>query len=165
MINNKIKSLGALLKVIKKLKANNSAKIVFTNGCFDIMHLGHVSYLEKAKSYGDILIVGLNSDASVKKIKGPNRPIQNENSRLGVLAALESVDYITLFNEPTPIRLIEAIKPNILVKGADWNIKDIVGNNIVKNNKGKVIKIKFIKGYSTSKIIERIIRGYSKKNK
>lgn len=163
MIENKIKTLPNLLKIIPRLKKSGK-KIVFTNGCFDILHLGHITYLEKAKSCGDILIVGINSDKSIHKIKGPHRPIQNQSSRAKVLAALSSIDYVVIFNEPTPIKLIEAIKPNVLVKGADWNIKDIVGSNIVKENKGRVAKIKFIKGFSTSNIIERIIRGYSSKN-
>lgn len=148
-------TLSGLLKITNRLKKSGK-KIVFTNGCFDILHFGHVSYLKKAKSYGDVLVVGLNSDTSVRKIKGPSRPVQNQTARTGVLSALKCVDYVVLFNEPTPIKLIEKIKPDILVKGADWNIKDIVGNDIVKKNNGKVIKIKFIKGYSTSKIIEKI---------
>lgn len=164
MITDKIKPLTQLIKTVNKLRAKHK-KIVFTNGCFDVMHLGHVMYLAKARSHGNILIVGLNSDKSVKEIKGPSRPIQDERSRLGVLAALECVDYVVLFNEPTPIKLIEALKPNILVKGADWNIKDIVGSDIVKKNRGKIIKIKYIHGYSTSKIIEKILSEHSKKNK
>lgn len=163
MIKDKPREFASLLKIVKQLKSKGK-KIVFTNGCFDILHFGHVAYLEKAKAAGDILIVGLNSDESVKKIKGPNRPIQNQKARAGILAALESVDYIVLFDGPTPIKLIQAIKPDILVKGADWDIKDIVGNDVVRKNKGKVLKIKFVKGCSTSKIIEKILRGHSKKN-
>ena len=149
----KIKTLLQLKTIIKRLKAQGK-KIVFTNGCFDILHRGHIEYLAKAKKLGDVLIVGLNTDSSVKRIKGPKRPVNNEKDRAIVLSAIESVDYIILFSEATPYELIKALKPDVLAKGGDWKPKDIVGNDIVKN----VVSIPFVKGYSTTCIIDCIAR-------
>lgn len=132
-------------------------KVVFTNGCFDIIHAGHVRYLKKAKSTGDILVVGLNSDASVRNIKGPTRPIVPERERAEVLSALSAVDYVVLFSDPTPIKLIKAIRPDVLAKGADWAARDIVGGDVVKENGGKVRRITLVKGRSTTNIIKRIL--------
>lgn len=130
-------------------------KIVFTNGCFDILHLGHVEYLAAAKEMGDILIVGVNSDASVKRLKGPSRPVNPEHARTAVLAALFFVDYVILFEEDTPLRLIESIEPNVLVKGSDYEINQIVGADIVIAKNGEVRTIPLTEGFSSSKIINR----------
>ncbi|PID28382.1 MAG: D-glycero-beta-D-manno-heptose 1-phosphate adenylyltransferase [Candidatus Cloacimonadota bacterium] len=131
-------------------------RIVFTNGCFDILHFGHVSYLEKAKSEGDCLVVGVNSDSSVKRLKGENRPVNHEDDRTAVLAALESVSYVIIFKEDTPIDLIKLIKPDVLVKGGDWKPEEIVGSDFVSACGGKVKTIKFEDGRSTTNVIERI---------
>lgn len=139
-------------KKIAKLKAEGK-KIVFTNGCFDLLHVGHVRYLNKAKKLGDILVVGLNSDRSVSRIK-PGRPLTPEKQRAEILSALLAVDYVTIFSEETPLKLIKKVKPDILVKGADWAEGDIIGSNIVK----EVRRIPLVKGISTSKIIEKIQR-------
>jgi rfaE bifunctional protein nucleotidyltransferase chain/domain len=130
-------------------------KIVFTNGCFDLLHQGHVDYLSKAADQGNILIVGLNTDASVSRIKGSGRPVQDEKSRSLILAALRFVDAVVLFDEDTPLELIEFVKPDVLVKGSDYAAEDIVGYDIVKANGGEVITIDFLEGYSTSALIER----------
>ncbi len=130
-------------------------KIVFTNGCFDILHRGHVEYLAQAAGLGDILIIGLNSDSSVRRLKGENRPVQDEEGRAMVLAGLGFVSHVVLFDEDTPYELIKEIKPDILVKGSDYKEDDIVGADVVKAKGGKVVTIDFIDGYSTSKIIEK----------
>ena len=140
---------------IDKWKSENK-KIIFTNGCFDILHKGHVEYLEKAKELGDILIVGLNSDLSVKRLKGESRPINDQISRAKIIASLFFVDAVIIFNDDTPLKLIKNILPNILVKGGDYIIEDIVGYDIVKNNGGKTITIDLTKGYSTTNIINKI---------
>ena len=134
-------------------------KVVFTNGCFDILHAGHVMYLEKAAAFGDVLIVGLNSDASVKQIKGPQRPVVPENERAFVLSALYFVDHIVLFDEPDPGNLIRQIRPAVLVKGADWEEDRIVGAQFVKENGGRVRRVFFEYRVSTSDIIDRIKRA------
>lgn len=131
-------------------------KIVFTNGCFDLLHLGHITYLSEAADQGDVLIIGLNTDNSVREIKGNGRPINNEESRAIVLASLHFVDAVTLFDEETPYNLINSIQPDILVKGSDYDANDIVGYDIVKNNGGKIITIDLLPGYSTTKIEEKI---------
>jgi D-glycero-beta-D-manno-heptose 1-phosphate adenylyltransferase len=132
-------------------------KIVFTNGCFDILHLGHIDYLSKAKDLGDLLIIGLNTDLSVSKIKGKNRPIQDEISRAMVLASIGFVDAVVFFGENTPYNLIKTIQPDILVKGADYKPEDIVGYDIVTNKGGKVVTIEFLEGYSTTAIEKKIL--------
>jgi D-beta-D-heptose 7-phosphate kinase/D-beta-D-heptose 1-phosphate adenosyltransferase len=137
-------------------KRSKGSTVVFTNGCFDILHAGHVHYLAKAKKLGDILVVGLNSDKSVRAIKGSARPINNELDRANVLSALESVDYVCIFNEPTPKRLIEELEPDVLVKGGDWKIKDIVGASFVTARGGSVKTIPFVKGRSTTSLLKRI---------
>ncbi len=130
-------------------------KIVFTNGCFDLLHVGHIRYLQEAKAQGDILIVGVNTDASVQKLKGPTRPIQNENDRAEILTALESVDHAILFSDETPIKLIQQIRPDFLVKGGDWKIEQIVGSEFVLSYGGQVKSLQFIAGRSTTSIIEK----------
>jgi len=147
----KLKSTKNLIGIIKRLKSKGR-KIVFTNGCFDILHCGHVEYLVKAKKLGDVLIVGLNSDLSISKIKGPKRPINNQKDRAIVLAALEAVDYVVMFSEDTPYELIKAIKPDVLAKGGDWKPKDIVGSDIVK----KTVSVPFVRGYSTTGLLCKI---------
>jgi len=131
-------------------------RIVFTNGCFDILHLGHIDYLEKARLEGDRLILGLNTDASIRKIKGPERPIVDENARARLLASMYFVDLIVPFDEETPLMLIETLNPDILVKGKDYDIKNIVGADFVLKNGGSVRTIDLVEGYSTSAIIEKI---------
>lgn len=148
----KIKDIKELNEIIVK----DNQKIVFTNGCFDVLHVGHTRLLNKAKSFGDLLIVGLNSDKSIKKIKGPDRPINNEDDRAEILSNLGCVDYIILFDEATPINLINFIKPNILVKGADYNISDVVGGNEVISNGGEVKLINLVEGKSTTSIINKL---------
>ena len=131
-------------------------KIVFTNGCFDVLHFGHVHYLLEAKKLGDILVVGLNSDDSVRRLKGPTRPINGEKERAFVLASLAFVDYITLFEEDTPENLIKVVQPDVLVKGGDYTIDQIVGADFVMQNGGTVTTIPFVEGYSSTKIIEQL---------
>ena len=155
----KVKSLSALKKTISLLKKKGK-KIVFTNGCFDLVHYGHVMYLERAKSNGDILVVGVNSDASVKRIKGDSRPLVNQSDRVKVVAALACVDYVVIFNEDTPLDLISSLKPHILIKGADWAKQDIVGADIVKSHGGKVLTIKLAEGRSTTNLIRKIVETY-----
>lgn len=134
-----------------------ACKIVFTNGCFDLLHLGHVDYLEKARQLGDKLIVGLNTDASVSRLKGPSRPLQDEMSRSRIMASLLFVDAVVLFAEDTPYELIREIVPDILVKGDDYTIENIVGHDLVLPRGGDVKTISLVKGYSTSGIVEKII--------
>ena len=158
-INKKIVTLEKLISIVKKLKKQNK-KIATTNGVFDILHIGHVKYLEKAKKLGDVLIVGVNTDKSVKENKGDKRPINDEKSRIGVLAALESVDYVFLFNEKNPIKWISQIKPNIHVKAGDYKLSQIIEKAVVEKNGGKIIIVKVEKSYSTTALIRRIISLY-----
>ena len=154
-LSAKIKKPSEMAKSLSRLRSKGK-KIVFTNGCFDILHAGHVEYLSKAKRLGDVLVVGLNSDSSVKKIKGEGRPINKESDRAKVLSSLYFVDYITAFNETTPENLIKKARPDILVKGGDWKIEDIAGSSFVRSYGGRVKRIPFVKGRSTTSIIERI---------
>ena len=133
----------------------NKEKIVFTNGCFDILHPGHIYILDQAKSYGDTLIVGLNSDESIKKLKGPKRPKVSQKDRLRILSSIKFVDYAVLFEEDTPLKLIKKIKPNILVKGGDYNADDIVGSEFVKSNGGEIKIVQLLEGYSSSSLIDK----------
>ena len=151
----KLKSFQQISQIVSRLKRSHK-KIVFTNGCFDILHVGHVRLLKKAKSLGDILVVGLNRDASVKGLKGSGRPVTREMERAEVLCALAVVDYVVFFKEPTPENLIHRVRPDFLVKGGDWRKKDIVGAAFVESYGGRVVPLKFNKGYSTTKLIERI---------
>lgn len=138
------------------LEKNKHKKIVFTNGCFDILHLGHVEYLNEARSLGDVLIIGLNSDASVKRLKGSDRPINNENDRAQMLLNLKAVDCVQVFNDDTPWEIIKLISPDILVKGGDWRPDQIVGSDIVLAKGGVVKSLMFKDGYSTSSLIEAV---------
>ena len=138
------------------LAYNQSKKIVFTNGCFDILHKGHVTYLNEAKKLGDLLVIGLNSDASVKRLKGSERPINNERDRQYVMSQLKPVDFVEIFSEDTPLNLILKIRPNVLVKGGDWKIDQIVGAKEVILNGGEVFSLQFVDGYSTTSIIHKI---------
>lgn len=148
-----------ILAIRKKLKKEKK-KVVFTNGCFDVLHAGHVDYLNKAKAAGDVLILGLNSDASVKRIKGEKRPIVKEEERAFILSNLKAVDYVTLFEEDTPQEIIGELIPDILVKGADWAIDKIVGRDIVEANGGEVKTISFVTDQSTTNIIQTILDRY-----
>lgn len=138
------------------LQKNKGKKIVFTNGCFDILHRGHVTYLSEARKLGDLLVIGLNSDASVKRLKGPERPINNEKDRQYVLSQLKSVDMVEIFSEDTPLNLIQKVSPQVLVKGGDWKIDQIVGAKEVISNGGDVFSLNFVDGYSTTSIIQKI---------
>ena len=160
-VRSKIKTRDGLSKILKSLKKKRK-RIVFTNGCFDILHPGHISYLKKARALGDILVVGLNSDNSVRKLKGPPRPITPQKKRAELLGSLEFVDFITIFNESTPFNLIRKLKPHILVKGADWKTKDVVGRSFVESYGGKVRRIPFLKGYSTTRLIKKILKSAKK---
>lgn len=140
----------------KFLLVNNDKKIVFTNGCFDILHRGHVTYLAEARKLGDLLVVGLNSDASVKRLKGPERPINNERDRRYVLSQLKSVDFVEIFTEDTPLNLILKVNPKVLVKGGDWKIDQIVGGKEVIAHGGDVFSLNFVDGYSTTSLIHKI---------
>ena len=153
---DKIYNLADLASVCDNWKSNGS-KVVFTNGCFDILHLGHVDYLEKASQMGNKLIIGLNSDDSVRGLKGSNRPINSEYSRARLLAALGFVDAVVIFNEDTPKLLIERLLPNVLVKGGDYRIDEIVGAATVQANGGEVTTIDLVSGYSTTKLIQQIL--------
>ena len=157
-IKNKILSLPALLKKLPALRRKGKT-IAFTNGCFDLMHIGHVKYLEEAGRDSRVLVVGLNSDVSINHIKGSNRPIVGQKSRAAVLAALESVDFVVIFNEDTPYKIISAIKPDILIKGADWKGKSVIGEDLVK----KLEFVQYIPGFSTTNIIEKIIKSEKKR--
>ncbi|WP_457601677.1 D-glycero-beta-D-manno-heptose 1-phosphate adenylyltransferase [Hydrogenivirga sp.] len=153
--------LVELEELLKLLKGKRSGrKVVFTNGCFDIIHAGHVDYLERAKGLGDILVVGMNSDSSVRRIKGEKRPILPQELRAKVLSALKPVDYVVIFDEDTPLNLIKAVKPDILVKGGDWKPENIVGREFVESYGGKVITIPFEYDVSTTRIVERVIELY-----
>lgn len=149
----KIDSLKSKIDAFRKA----GKLIAFTNGCFDILHVGHVRYLQKAKGPDRILIVGLNSDVSVKKIKGPKRPIVQETDRAEVLAGLDCVDFVILFSESTPLKLIEALKPDVLIKGADWKGKGIVGEDVVKAHGGRVELMTYVENRSSTNIIDKIL--------
>ena len=160
-MGSKILNLKDLIFTLKNLR-NSGKRIVFTNGCFDILHVGHVRYLAAARSKGDALVLGLNSDTSVKSIKPDNRPIVGQDQRAEVLAGLACVDYITIFNEPDPLALIQTIKPDVLIKGADWEEMDIIGSDVVKSYGGEVVRIEVVPGISTSQIIQRILKLYGR---
>ncbi len=150
------KKLAGILAGLRK----KGQKIVFTNGCFDLLHVGHVRYLNKAKQQGDVLVVALNTDASVRKLKGPHRPLVPQRERAEILGGLAAVDYVTLFGEETPADIIEELQPQILVKGADYKVKDIVGNDFMKKTGGRVVRIPLAKGQSTTSLINDIVRKY-----
>jgi len=144
-----------LLRIVRQAKARGRT-IVFTNGCFDLLHAGHIALLERAKRSGDLLVVGINSDRSVRALKGPTRPIVGERERALLLAALESVDYVTIFRDATPARLIARLRPHVLLKGADWGSSQIVGRQIVEAHHGRVIRVPLLKGHSTSRLVKRL---------
>lgn len=150
------RSLAGKLEGFRKANKN----VVFTNGCFDLLHVGHIRYLTAAREEGDLLVVGLNSDASVKLIKGNQRPIVEQANRSEILASLQVVDYVTFFDEPDPLKLIQLLKPTVLVKGADWSADNIVGADFVKARGGRVVRVPVVKGASSSGIIETIIKRF-----
>ncbi|MGZ3494235.1 MAG: D-glycero-beta-D-manno-heptose 1-phosphate adenylyltransferase [Thermodesulfobacteriota bacterium] len=162
-MKKKIKERKELLRIIKNLKAKGK-RVVFTNGCFDLLHLGHVRYLEEAKALGDVLVVGVNSDSSVRKLKGPKRPILPEEERTEILSGLGCVDYITIFNEADPLKLITSLKPNLLVKGGDWTREQIVGREVVERSGGELVIIPFVQGASTSNVIDTILKRFQQKS-
>ena len=153
----KIASVLALARAVERSQARG-LKVVLTNGCFDLLHAGHVALLERARRLGDVLIVALNSDRSVRALKGPGRPITPAGDRARLIAALESVDHVVMFNEATPARLVARLKPDVLVKGADWAAAAIAGGDSVSRRGGRVVRVPLLKGYSTSRLIERIRR-------
>ncbi len=159
-MRNKIMTVPELRPLLDILRAAGK-KVVFTNGCFDIIHTGHTRYLSRAKSLGDVLIVAVNSDSSVRTIKGDKRPINTESDRMETLAALEFVDFVVVFNEPDPYRIISELQPDILVKGGDWPVEKIIGRDIVEARGGRVVSVGYIEGASTTGIIEKILKNYT----
>lgn len=161
-MKRKVKEKDDLCEVLKGLKAEGK-RIVFTNGCFDLLHIGHLRYLEKARTLGDILVVGVNSDTSVQRMKGPGRPVLPIEERMELLSGLECVDYVVSFDEATPLELISLLEPHILVKGGDWSKETIVGKEIVESLGGEVVALPFVEGNSTSHLIETILERYGNK--
>ena len=161
-MKEKIKARGVLLTIVKDLKAKRK-KIVFTNGCFDLLHVGHVRYLERAKALGEILVVGVNSDDSVRRLKGSGRPILPQEERAEILSGLGCVDYVIVFDESTPLKLISSLQPHILVKGGDWTKQTTVGREVVEGSGGEVVILPFVEGTSTSNLIETILKRYEKR--
>jgi D-beta-D-heptose 7-phosphate kinase/D-beta-D-heptose 1-phosphate adenosyltransferase len=159
-MQNKVKTIDELIPLLAILRATGK-KIVFTNGCFDLIHTGHTRYLAIARSFGDLLVVAVNSNSSVRTIKGENRPINSQQDRSETLAALESVDFVTIFDEPDPYKVISALQPDVLVKGGDWPVEKIIGRDVVEARGGKVVNVPFVKGQSTTGIIERIVKKYA----
>ena len=156
-MHKKIKTIQELLPLLAILRATGK-KIVFTNGCFDLIHTGHTRYLAKAKSLGDVLVVAVNSDESVRVIKGETRPINAAADRMETLAALESVDFVTSFEEADPYRVISELQPDVLVKGGDWPVEKIIGRDVVEARGGRVVNVPYVEGASTTGIIEKIIK-------
>ncbi|UCD90271.1 MAG: D-glycero-beta-D-manno-heptose 1-phosphate adenylyltransferase [Desulfobacterales bacterium] len=156
---SKIVALKDLVQIVNTARISGQS-IVFTNGCFDIIHVGHLRYLAAARSEGDMLVVGLNSDTSVRLIKPENRPIVPQDQRAEVLAGLACVDYVVVFDEPDPLALIMALKPGVLVKGADWKESEIIGADVVKAHGGRVVRVDLVPDVSTSQIIQRIVKRY-----
>jgi len=154
-VSDKAKSLGELTAITASAKTNGKI-VVFTNGCFDLLHRGHVHLLRNAKALGDVLVVAINSDLSIKLIKGPKRPILSESDRLQLIASMEMVNYVLLFDEPDPCNIISILRPNILVKGGDWPADQVVGADIVEASGGKVVVVPYLKGFSTTEIIAKI---------
>jgi D-glycero-beta-D-manno-heptose 1-phosphate adenylyltransferase len=154
-VSDKVKSLDEL-KVLIAAEKTYGKIVVFTNGCFDLLHRGHIHLLREAKALGNLLVVAINSDRSVKMIKGPARPIVSETDRLELIAALEMVNYVLLFDEPDPYNIISILRPHILVKGGDWSAAEVVGGDVVQRNGGKVVVVPYLKGFSTTEIIAKI---------
>jgi rfaE bifunctional protein nucleotidyltransferase chain/domain len=161
-MKQKIRERKTLLRIIKDLKAKGK-RIVFTNGCFDLLHIGHIRYLEEAKALGDVLVVGVNSDSSVRKLKGSKRPVLPEEERTEILSGLGCVDYITIFDERDPLKLITSLHPDVLVKGGDWTKDQIVGSEVVERSGGEVVILPFVQGASTSNLINIILKKYEKR--
>ena len=159
-MQNKLKELGELKERLEQLR-NEGQRIVFTNGCFDILHAGHVRYLNAARQQGDLLVVGLNSDVSVQRIKGPRRPLVSQQQRAEVLAGLWCIDYIVIFEQPDPLAVIQTLRPNVLVKGDDWPDDQIVGSDVVQADGGRVVRVPVVPDISTSRIIDRIVDRFS----
>jgi len=155
-VSGKLKNLDELTELAAQARQNGKS-VVFTNGCFDILHRGHVHVLRQAKAAGDLLIVALNSDRSVQEIKGAHRPVLPETDRIELIGAMEMVDYVIIFDEPDPYKLIAAIKPDVLAKGGDWSAEKIIGADVVEQAGGRIVMIPYLKGFSTSEIIERIL--------
>lgn len=153
-MRDKVKTLDELKAILDRERKGK--KVVFTNGCFDLLHLGHIRYLEQAKDLGDILVVGLNSDESVKNLKGEGRPLTSESERAEVLAALECLDYVVIFDESAPNRIISELRPEVHVKGGDYQLKDLPEAKIVESYGGKIVIVPEVKGYSTSALLEKI---------
>ncbi|MDQ1334348.1 MAG: D-glycero-beta-D-manno-heptose 1-phosphate adenylyltransferase [Thermodesulfobacteriota bacterium] len=156
----KIKSLDAARDECNRMKESGK-RIVFTNGCFDILHPGHIRYLSAARELGDVLVVAVNSDASVRLIKGPKRPILEQQARAELVAALECVDLVLIFDEDNPLRVIQNLLPDILVKGGDWATDEIIGSDVVRSAGGEVKRIPFVTGFSTTDIINRVVERYA----
>jgi D-beta-D-heptose 7-phosphate kinase/D-beta-D-heptose 1-phosphate adenosyltransferase len=154
-LKDKIKNLGELLEIVD-VHRKKGKKIVFTNGCYDLIHIGHVRCFREGKKLGDVLIVAINSDRSVRSIKGPTRPIITQDERAEIMSALESVDYVTIFDQDDPLQIITSIKPDILVKGGDWNLDTIVGRDVVESYGGKVFALPLVPGVSTTQIINNM---------
>ena len=161
-MKEKIKEREDLQRVLENLKANGK-RIVFTNGCFDLLHIGHLRYLEKAKALGDLLVVGINNDLSVQRLKGPERPILPLAERMEILSGLECVDYVIAFDESTPLELISFLRPTLLVKGGDWTKETTVGREVVEGLGGEVVILPFLEGNSTTNIIQTILKRYAKR--
>jgi D-beta-D-heptose 7-phosphate kinase/D-beta-D-heptose 1-phosphate adenosyltransferase len=159
-LQDKIKTLEQLRYIVKALRQEGE-KVVFTNGCYDLIHVGHVRLLQQAKHLGDRLIVAINSDSSVKALKGQNKPLVSQEERAEVLAALASVDFVVIFNELDPLHIITELQPDVLVKGGDWTVGTIIGKDVVEQAGGTVISLPFVEGFSTTKIIERILKSHS----
>ena len=162
-MKEKIKTREELQRLIHTLKKNGK-RIVFTNGCFDILHVGHVRYLEQAKSLGDVLVVGINSDRSVRGLKGPRRPILPVEERGEILSGLGCTDYVTVFDEPTPFELVSLLQPDVLVKGGDWTPEQVVGREVVEGSGGRVVILPFVEGSSTTNIIDVILEKYEERS-
>ncbi len=155
---SKVKSLAGVVRAVRKAQAAGR-RVVFTNGCFDLLHRGHTRYLERARALGDLLVVAINSDRSVRALKGRGRPVVPEGQRAEVLAALAAVDYTVIFDELDPARVIRAVRPDVLVKGGDWPISQIVGADYVQSRGGRVLSLPYIKGASTSALIGRVLKA------
>jgi D-beta-D-heptose 7-phosphate kinase/D-beta-D-heptose 1-phosphate adenosyltransferase len=162
-MKEKVREREELQRIIKDLKIKGK-RIVFTNGCFDLLHVGHVRYLEQAKSLGDVLVVGINGDRSVQDLKGPRRPILPVEERAEILSGLGCIDYITVFDQPTPFERISVLQPDVLVKGGDWTREQIVGREAVEGAGGEVVILPFVEGSSTTHIIETILEKYEEKS-
>jgi D-beta-D-heptose 7-phosphate kinase/D-beta-D-heptose 1-phosphate adenosyltransferase len=154
-VSGKLKSLDELQALVAEARANGKV-VVFTNGCFDLLHRGHVHLLREAKALGNLLIVGINSDVSVQALKGKSRPILSETDRIELIAAMEMVDYVVMFTEPDPLHVISVLRPDILVKGCDWSPERIIGADVVEAEGGKVAVIPYVKGFSTTEIIDKV---------